>query len=144
MYILNRVPTNVALKTSFELWKDWKPSLQHIRIWGCPFEVRVYNPQENKLDLKTISGFFVGYTKRSKWYIFYYPTTLGLCNQEMQNSLRMTCSMRVSNLKHSLWERSIFHFKWKVGIIHNTSQVQMGVEQPIVEVPQAIENNPID
>ncbi|RDX83684.1 Copia protein, partial [Mucuna pruriens] len=32
MYILNRVPTNVVLKTPFELLKDWKPSLQHIRI----------------------------------------------------------------------------------------------------------------
>ena len=27
VYILNRVPTNVVLKTPFELWKDWKSSL---------------------------------------------------------------------------------------------------------------------
>ena len=29
-------------------------------------------------------------------------------------------------------------------IIHNTPQVQMGVEQPIVEFPQATKNNPVD
>ena len=32
VYILNRVPTKVVPKTPFELFKGWKPSLQHIRI----------------------------------------------------------------------------------------------------------------
>jgi len=35
----------------FELLKSWKPSLQHVRVWGCLSEIRIYNPQENKLDL---------------------------------------------------------------------------------------------
>ncbi|XP_074288427.1 uncharacterized protein LOC141613585 [Silene latifolia] len=55
-YILNRVPSKAVSKTPFELFKGWKPSLRHIRIWGCPSEVRVYNPQEKKLDPRTISG----------------------------------------------------------------------------------------
>ena len=29
-------------------------------------------------------------------------------------------------------------------IIHNTPHVQMGVEQPIIEVPQAADNIPVD
>ena len=29
-------------------------------------------------------------------------------------------------------------------IIHNTPQVQIGVDQPIIEVPQAADNIPID
>ena len=33
VYILNRVPTKAVSKTPFELWKGWKPSLQHVRIW---------------------------------------------------------------------------------------------------------------
>ena len=60
-YILNWVPTKVVSKTPFELFKGWKPSLRHMRIWGCPSEVRIYNPQEKKLNLRTISGYFVGY-----------------------------------------------------------------------------------
>ena len=44
VYILNRVPTKAVLKTPFELFKGWKPSLRHIRFWGCPSEVRIYNP----------------------------------------------------------------------------------------------------
>ena len=66
VYILNRVPTKVVSKTPFESFKGWKPSLQHIRVWGCPSEVRIYNPQEKKLDPRTISGYFIGYAERSK------------------------------------------------------------------------------
>ena len=62
VYILNRVPTKAVPKTPFELWKNWKPSLQHMRVWGCPSEVRIYNPHEKKLDPRTLSGFFIGYT----------------------------------------------------------------------------------
>ncbi|RVW67823.1 Retrovirus-related Pol polyprotein from transposon TNT 1-94 [Vitis vinifera] len=46
VYILNRVPTKAVLKTPFELLKGWKPSLRHMRVWGCSSEVRIYNPQE--------------------------------------------------------------------------------------------------
>ena len=74
VYILNRVPTKAVPKTPFELFKDWKPSLRHIRIWGCQSEVRIYNPQENKLDPWTISGYFIGYAERSKRYRFYCPS----------------------------------------------------------------------
>jgi len=35
VYILNRVPTKAVPKTPFELFKGWKPSLKHMRIWGC-------------------------------------------------------------------------------------------------------------
>ena len=43
-YILNCALTKVVAKTPFELFKGWKPSLHHMCIWGCSFEVRVYNP----------------------------------------------------------------------------------------------------
>ena len=44
VFILNRVLTKAVQKTSFELFKVWKPSLQHIRLWGCSSKVRIYNP----------------------------------------------------------------------------------------------------
>ena len=74
VYILNRVPTKAVQKTPFELFKGWKPSLRHMCVWGCPSEVRVYNPHEKKLDPRTISGHFIGYAKRSKGYKFYCPS----------------------------------------------------------------------
>ena len=74
MYILNRVLTKDVPKTPFELFKGWKPSLEHICDWGCSFEVRIYNPQEKKLDLRTITRYFSGYAERSKGYRFYCPS----------------------------------------------------------------------
>ncbi|PKU82600.1 Retrovirus-related Pol polyprotein from transposon TNT 1-94 [Dendrobium catenatum] len=75
MYILNRVPTKAIPKTPFlELWKGLKPSLRHVRVWGCPCVVRIFNPQEKKLDPRTISEHFIGYVEKSKGYRFYYPS----------------------------------------------------------------------
>ena len=73
-YILNRVPTKAVFKTPFELWKGWKSSLRHVHVWGCPAEVRVYNPQEKGLDPRTVSGYFIGYAEKSKGYSFYCPS----------------------------------------------------------------------
>ena len=36
--------------------------------------MRIYNPQEKKLNPKTISGYFIGYAERSKGYRFYCPS----------------------------------------------------------------------
>ena len=72
-YLLNRVPTKAVQKTPFELWTGRKPSLRHLHVWGCPAEARVYNPQEKKLDSRTVSGYFIGYPEKSKGYRFYCP-----------------------------------------------------------------------
>jgi len=74
MYLLNRVLSKAVQKTPFELWTGWKPSLRHLHIWGCQAKVRIYNPQEKKLDTRTISGYFIGYPAKSKGYMFYCPT----------------------------------------------------------------------
>ncbi|KAK9714501.1 hypothetical protein RND81_06G099300 [Saponaria officinalis] len=72
-YILNRVPTKAAAKTPYELWTGRKPSLKHLHIWGCPAEARPYRPHENKLDSKTVSSYFIGYSERSRGFKFYDP-----------------------------------------------------------------------
>lgn len=74
-YILNRVPTKAAVKTPYELWTGKKPCLTHLRIWGCPAEARPYRPNEKKLDSKTVSSYFIGYSERSRGYKFYDPAT---------------------------------------------------------------------
>ena len=71
VYILNRVPTKVVTKTPFVLFKGWKQTLKHMHIWGCSYEVRIYNSQEKKLYSRTISGYFIGYAERPKGYRFY-------------------------------------------------------------------------
>ena len=67
-YILNRVPTKATTKTPYELWTGKKPSLKHLHICGCLAEARPYRPHEKKLDSRTVSCYFIGYSKRSKGY----------------------------------------------------------------------------
>jgi hypothetical protein len=74
VYVLNRVPSKAVPKTPFELWNGWKPSLNHLHIWGCPAEVRIYNPNMKKLDPRTTSGYFIGYAVNSKGFRFYCPS----------------------------------------------------------------------
>ncbi|RVW30282.1 Retrovirus-related Pol polyprotein from transposon TNT 1-94 [Vitis vinifera] len=127
VYILNRVPTKVVPKTPFELLKGWKPSLRHMRVWGCSSEVRIYNPQEKKLDPRTISGYFIGYAEKSK-------------GDQFRNI--------VSDIDHTESQPSTSSDR--LFIVHNTPQVQTGVErtidevQPVIEVPQVVDNIPVD
>ena len=73
MYLLNRVPSKVVPKTPSKLWTNRTPSIRHLYDWGCQVEIRIYNPQERKLDARTISGYFIGYPEKSKRYMFYCP-----------------------------------------------------------------------
>jgi hypothetical protein len=72
-HILNWVPTKSVPKTPYELWTGKKPTLNYLRIWGCPAEARPFNPHLRKLDSKTVSCHFIGYPERSKGYRFYCP-----------------------------------------------------------------------
>ena len=150
VYILNRVPTKAVPKTPFELWKGWKPSLRHMRVWGCPSEVRIYNPQEKKLDPRTISGYFIGYAERSKGYRFYCPShgtrivesrNAKFLENDLISGSDLTRNI-VSEKDHSESQPSTSSDR--LVIVHSTPQVQTGVEQPIVEVPQAADGILVD
>ena len=73
LYILNRVPTKAVPLTPFELWTGRKPSLNHLKVWECPAEVKLYNPTLSKLDSRTTRCYFVSYPDHSKGYRFYNP-----------------------------------------------------------------------
>lgn len=69
IYILNRVPTKSVSLTPFELWNGWKPSLQHLHVWGCPAYMHKMNA--DKLESRTTLCHFVGYPKETKGFYFY-------------------------------------------------------------------------
>ncbi|KAL0421271.1 UNVERIFIED_CONTAM: Copia protein [Sesamum latifolium] len=151
VYILNRVPTKAVSKTPFELFKGWKPSLRHVRIWGCPSEVRVFKPQEKKLDPRTISGYFVGYAERSKGYRFYCPSNstrivesrnAKFLEDDLISGSDKGMSIR-SNVDHSESQLSTLS-NGLIVVVHNTPTVQMRVKQPFQTVPQVDDHEPID
>jgi hypothetical protein len=73
IHILNRVPSKSMSKTPYELWTGSEPSLNHLHVWGCPAEAKIFNPNIRKLDSKTVSCHFIGYLDKSKGYCFYCP-----------------------------------------------------------------------
>ena len=150
VYILNRVPTKAVPKTPFEIWKGWKPSLRHMRVWGCPSEVRIYNPHEKKLDPRTLSGFFIGYAKTSKGYRFYCPShstrIVESRNAKFLENDMISGRDRFRDLipVHDHIETQPSTSYERLVIVHHTPQVPISVEQPIIEVPQIAENLPED
>ena len=93
-----------------------------MHILGYLYEIRIYNPQEKKLDQRTISGYFVGYAEKSKGCRFYCP----------HHSLRFVESKNAGNDLVS--EGDLFSKREQPStskdilvVIQNISQVQMGV-----------------
>jgi hypothetical protein len=48
IHILNRVPSKLISKTLYELWTGCKPSFNYLRVWGCPVEAKIFNPNTGK------------------------------------------------------------------------------------------------
>ncbi len=71
VYLLNRVPTKSVPKTPYELWTNKRPSVRHLKIWGCPAHVR--KQKFTKLESRTERCLFVGYPKDTMGYYFYNP-----------------------------------------------------------------------
>ncbi|XP_075111333.1 uncharacterized protein LOC142181742 [Nicotiana tabacum] len=70
-YILNLVPSKSVPSTPVELWTGRKPSLRHIRVWGCP--AHVLKGKADKLESRTEVCIFIGYPKGTKGGLFYCP-----------------------------------------------------------------------
>ncbi|KAK8938725.1 hypothetical protein KSP39_PZI011095 [Platanthera zijinensis] len=76
VYLLNRCPTkSVKFKTPFEAWSGWKPSVKHLRVFGCVAHAHIPDQRRKKLDDRREKCIFVGYAPESKAYKFYNPVT---------------------------------------------------------------------
>ncbi|KAK8936281.1 hypothetical protein KSP39_PZI013961 [Platanthera zijinensis] len=76
VYVLNRSPTrSLENMTPYEAWYKRKPSVSHLRIFGCTAYRHIPKEGRKKLDTKAEKGVFLGYSQHSKGYRFYNPTT---------------------------------------------------------------------
>ncbi|MCO5589248.1 hypothetical protein L7F22_043214 [Adiantum nelumboides] len=75
-HVLNKCPTR-ALKTitPYEAWYDRKPSVSHLRVFGCLVYAHIPLQLRGKLDDKAVKCIFVGYSSGSKGYRLYNPAT---------------------------------------------------------------------
>jgi hypothetical protein len=73
-YLVNISPSSTLDdKTPQEVWTGKKPSLTHLRVFGC--EAYVHVPKENmsKLDKKAKQCIFIGYKDSLKGYKLWNP-----------------------------------------------------------------------
>lgn len=74
VYILNRAPTrNLNGVTPYELWHGKKPSVAHLRTFGCSAHVKKLGPGVSKLADRSVAGVMVGYEEGSKAYRIFDP-----------------------------------------------------------------------
>nr|GEY17382.1 hypothetical protein [Tanacetum cinerariifolium] len=66
-YVLNRCP-NAALKdiTPEEAWSGNRPSISHMRVFGCLANVHIPKQQRTKLDDRSVECVFLGFIDESK------------------------------------------------------------------------------
>ena len=115
-----------------------------MRVWGVTSKVRIYNPQQKKLDLRTISGYFIGYAEKSKGYRFYCPSnTTRIVESRNSKFLENDLIGGSGQIHDTLYEKDHYQAQTsssshKLTVIH-THEVEMGIRQPVIENPQTFE-----
>lgn len=74
VYLLNHLPTKALCeRTSFEAWTSKKPSLAHLRVFGCTAHVKVARPDTKKQDDRSMPLVYLGVEEGSKIHCLYDP-----------------------------------------------------------------------
>lgn len=69
VYLLNKLSTKALdRKTAFEAWKGYKPSIDHLRVFGSIFYTHVPAVNRSKLDARAVEGLLICYSDVTKGY----------------------------------------------------------------------------
>jgi hypothetical protein len=73
-YLVNRSPSSgLGDNTPHKVWTGKKPSLTHLKVFGCDAYVRVPKENRSKLDKKDEKCIFIGYEYGLKGYKLWNP-----------------------------------------------------------------------
>lgn len=61
--------------TPEEPWSNYKPTVDHFRVFGCIAYSHVLNERRRKMDDKGVKCVFLGVSKESKAYRLFNPIT---------------------------------------------------------------------
>lgn len=67
-HLHNRIPSMKTHVSPYEVWKNRKPNLDYLRVWGCLAFYRIHDPKSSKLGARGIKSVFIGYAENSKAY----------------------------------------------------------------------------
>lgn len=75
-YVLNRCPTSSMKETTpEEAWCRVKPSIRHLRVFGCIEYAHISDARRTKLEDKSHCCVLFGVSRESKAYRLYDPTS---------------------------------------------------------------------
>ena len=76
VYLRNRSPTKAVIgMTPIESWSGEKPSVDHLKVFGCVCYAHIPKDERKKLDSKARESIFLGYGKEKKGYRLYDVAT---------------------------------------------------------------------
>ena len=77
LYVRNRSPTSSLPSnvTPYELWHKKKPSISHLRVFGCRAYVHIQKDQRKSLQSHSVKCIFLGYPDEYKGWKCYDPVT---------------------------------------------------------------------
>jgi hypothetical protein len=74
VHIYNRTPSSTLnFQTPYELWNGHKPSVAHLRVWGCLAFVHLQKDQRSQLAPNARRCIFIGYPEDYKGWRFWDP-----------------------------------------------------------------------
>ncbi|KAG8480134.1 hypothetical protein CXB51_024924 [Gossypium anomalum] len=86
VYLQNRLPTKaLEQKTPFEVWFGFKPSVEHLRVFGCLCYAHIPAVKRNKLSERDQPGILMGYNAVKKGYRILDPLTNKMQTEGVEN-----------------------------------------------------------
>jgi hypothetical protein len=74
-YLLNMSPSLVVFNmTPHEVWSGKKPSVSHLKVFGCDAFLHVPKEKRCKMDNKEFKCIFIGYKEGMKGYKLWDPS----------------------------------------------------------------------
>ncbi|KAJ9535862.1 hypothetical protein OSB04_un000976 [Centaurea solstitialis] len=67
-HVHNRVPSKKLKQSPYEIWKERKPNLSYLRVWGCLAYYKAPDPKKTKLGPRALKSVFLRYAENSKAY----------------------------------------------------------------------------
>ncbi|OMO94208.1 hypothetical protein CCACVL1_06111 [Corchorus capsularis] len=114
VYVLNRSTTkSVKNITPFEAWFGFKPSLEHLKVFGCICYSFIPSVKERTLTRKSEACIFIGYSQNSKGYRVYIPSS---------STKKIMVSRDVKFDEEAAW-------KWSEDQVNSSTSKEVGFDQ---------------
>lgn len=90
-HVLNRVPRAGTMATPYELWCGMRPSVAHLRVFGCRAVVLTPAKLRRKLAPRGVAGTFIGYEAGCKAYRVLVGKAIKISRNVVFDESRMGC-----------------------------------------------------